>query len=72
MFPYDWHVGVNFQRQRCCLLIATFLLAAPVALAQDSNLPRSANITADTGAVSSALWSGDLETISDSQIIPVT
>ena len=72
MFQYDWHVRMNFQRLRCCLLMATFLLAAPMADADDSTPSQSASFAGNTGTVSSALWTGDLETISDSQITPVT
>jgi hypothetical protein len=72
MFPYEWRVEMNFHRLRgICLLVTTFLVATPTALTQDSTLTTSADFAGVTDTVSSALWTGDLETISGSLVTPV-
>ncbi len=72
MFPNDWHGKPNLPQFRAnCLLVLTFLVATPAALTEDSAFQKSAKIAGDNNTLSSALWTGDLETFSDSLVVPV-
>ncbi|MCP4785713.1 MAG: DUF481 domain-containing protein [Fuerstiella sp.] len=72
MSLHNWQNKTNIVQIRvACLFVATFLLAVPAAVSDDSDLAEPAKNAEDDGFVNSAVWTEDLASISDSLVTPV-